>query len=182
MLRDFETNLESSGWGTGPAHRVEMARDVFEIAREQLYLALASAPDILFVGGTGNADNAEDYDDSIPPSFDLPNLIIVGAVDQAGEPRPFTSAGKTVAVFANGFEVESYVPGGRRLTLTGNTLAPSQVTNLAAKLLAIDPSLTPGQIIDLIKKGADDIGKNRPILIINPKRSITVVGDESASG
>ena len=33
----------------------------------------------------GNSDNDVNFDEVIPSSFDLPNMITVGAVDQAGE-------------------------------------------------------------------------------------------------
>ncbi|MGB9069829.1 MAG: S8 family serine peptidase [Candidatus Acidiferrales bacterium] len=69
-------------------------------------------------------------------------------------PTPFTSYGDTVVVDADGFEVESYVPGGARLKLSGTSMASPNVVNLAAKLFALDPSLTPAQAIGLIEQGA----------------------------
>ena len=46
---------------------------------------MKSAPEILFVGGAGNSDNDIEFDEFVPPMFDLPNLLIAGAVDQAGD-------------------------------------------------------------------------------------------------
>ena len=98
-----------------------------------------------------------------------------GAVDQAGEATGFTSFGRTVEVYSNGFEVDSYVPGGRRMKLSGTSMAAPNVTNLAAKLLARDPSLKPEDVIRLIKDGAEDFGKDKPMFVINPKRSMELL-------
>ena len=72
----------------------------------------------------------------------LPNLLTVGAVDSAGEEAAFTSYGPTVRVHANGFQVESYLPGGSRVAMSGTSMSSPQVANLAAKLLAVNPTRT----------------------------------------
>ena len=48
-------------------------------------------------------------------SASLDEVSLFQAVDQAGDPTSFTSFGKNVQVYANGFEVDSYVPGGKRM-------------------------------------------------------------------
>ena len=88
---------------------------MLEIMSDGLRKAMAEAKNILFVAAAGNSDTDVDFDQTIPSSFDLPNLMVVGAVDQAGDPTGFTSQGKNVRLYANGFEVESYVPGGGRM-------------------------------------------------------------------
>jgi subtilisin family serine protease len=153
---------------------------MFKIAKKDLYEAFQSAPDVLFVGAAGNSDNDVEFDEFIPSSFELPNLLITGAVDQAGEATSFTSGGQTVKVYANGFEVDSYVPGGRRMKLSGTSMASPNVTNLAAKLLARDPSLTPREVIELIEAGAEDFGQDTPMFVINPKRSMELLEEKVA--
>jgi subtilisin family serine protease len=106
----------------------------------------------------------------------LPNLIAVGAVNQAGDETSFTSYGKTVVVDADGYNVESYVPGGTRLQLSGTSMASPNVVNLAAKLFAFDPSLTPTQVVDLIKRGATASEDGRRHLI-DEKRSVALMTD-----
>jgi hypothetical protein len=175
-LGEIEDNLQSNGVGKSAEDRAKMAKELFDIASKALYAALKSAPEILFVGGAGNSDNDVEFDQFVPPAFDLPNLLIAGAVDQAGEPTGFTSFGKTVAVYSNGFEVESCVPGGRRMKLSGTSMASPNVANLAAKLIARDPSLEPAEVIELIKTGADDMGKDdRRMLVIHPKKSVELL-------
>jgi hypothetical protein len=41
----------------------------------------------------------------MPASIDLPNIMVAGAADQAGDVISFTSVGKSVDVYSNGFEV-----------------------------------------------------------------------------
>ena len=170
---DAESSLEANGIGATAEERREIARKVFAFQREGLYNAIKNAPNILFVCAAGNADNDVEFDEYIASSFDLPNLLVVGAVDQAGDPTSFTSFGRTVQVYANGFEVESFIPGGQRMKMSGTSMASPNVANLAAKLLAIDPSLKPEEVISWIRLGADqkkDGGHS--FLLINPKRSV----------
>ena len=143
--QDAEDSLEANGIGESAEERLAIARRVFASQKEGLYNAIKNAPDILFVCAAGNADNDVEFDEYIASSFELPNLITVGAVDQAGDPTSFTSFGKTVQVYANGFEVESYVPGGARMKFSGTSMAAPNVANLAAKMIAVDPTLTPDQ-------------------------------------
>ena len=152
--------------------RKKEAREIFDIGKDGLYNALKSAPDILFVTAAGNSDNDVNFDEVIPSSFDLPNLITVGAVDQAGEETSFTSFGKNVLAYADGFEVDSPIPGGSHLKLSGTSMASPEVANLAAKLFALDPKLTPGEVIDLIKGGLEANPTDSRILLLNPKKSI----------
>lgn len=57
-------------------------------------------------------------------------------------------------VYADGFHLGSYIPGGKIVKFSGTSMASPAVTNLAAKLFAIDPSLTPEQARTLIVDGA----------------------------
>ncbi|MFQ5511838.1 MAG: S8 family serine peptidase [Candidatus Krumholzibacteriia bacterium] len=174
-LKEFEQTLEANGIGESAEERGKMAREMFEMARKDMHEAFSGAPEILFVAAAGNSDNDVEFDQFIPSGFKMPNLLIAGAVDQAGEPTSFTSAGKTVEVYSNGFEVDSYVPGGNRMKLSGTSMASPNVVNLAAKLLAMDPTLTPQQVVELIKEGSEDFGKKNPMLVIFPKRSVELL-------
>jgi hypothetical protein len=171
--QDAEDSLEANGIGANAEERRELARKVFGLQKDGLYSAISGAPDILFICAAGNADNDVEFDAYIPSSFDLPNLLVVGAVDQAGDPTSFTSFGRTVQVYASGFEVDSYVPGGQRMKMSGTSMASPNVANLAAKILAIKPGLKPAEVIELIKKGSDrrKDGEHE-FLLINPKRTI----------
>ncbi len=150
------------------------AQECFAIIKRGLTLAIQSAPEILFVAAAGNSNEDATFSEGIPPSLELPNLLTVGAVDPSGQPTEFTSFGKTVVLYANGKSIEARIPGGERMTVSGTSLAAPQVTNLAAKLFALAPSLKVADVIDLIKEGASP-SRDGTISLINPKRSVVLL-------
>ena len=173
--KDIEGALEANGVEKDAAKRAELAREIFKIGRDALYEALKSAPEILFVCAAGNSDDDNQFQELIPSSFQLPNMITVGAVDQAGDRTSFTTFGKNVEVYANGFEVDSYIPGGDRLKFSGTSMASPNVANLAAKIIAVKPSLKPAEVAALIKQGAEK-GGSENFTLIHPKNTGAMVG------
>jgi len=169
----YEGALGYHNAGGTPEERKQLAKQLFDIEKQALESAFAGAPEILFVAGAGNEDNNADFVQYIPAGLELPNLITVGAVDQAGTETSFSSFGKTVVVHANGFEVSSYAPGGEQLKLSGTSMASPQVANLAGKLFAMRPDLTVAQVKDLIMKGAERTGR---VNMINPKATLKLAG------
>ena len=169
----YEGALAWHNVGASPEERKEIARRLFAIERDALREAIAAAPEILFVAGSGNEDNNADFEEYIPAGFDLPNLITVGAVDQAGEETSFSTFGKTVVVHANGFEVESFLPGGDRVKFSGTSMASPQVANLAAKLFALKPDLTVAQVRQAILGGAE---RNGRVNLIHPRNTAQRLG------
>ena len=170
-----EGALEMNNVGETPEERKALARKIYDIGRDALYDAFENAPEIFFVTSAGNSDSDNEFEEFSPSSFDLPNMITVGAVDQAGDETSFTSFGK-VDVYSNGFQVESYVPGGDRLPFSGTSMSSPNVVNLAAKLLAVDPSLTPAELRELIEAGCDEHQTgDRTVRLINPKKSMEML-------
>jgi Subtilase family len=168
----IESALEDNNAGGTPDERKELAREIFEIGKKALLEAIKSAPEILFVTSAGNSDNDVNFEEFIPSSFDLQNIISIGAVDQAGDETDFTSFGK-VDVYANGFEVESYVPGGDHMKMSGTSMSSPNVTNLAAKIFVANPELTALQVRDLIITNSDEKKcGDRSVLLIHPKKTI----------
>jgi Subtilase family len=172
--RDDEVALEKNGMGKDAADRKAIAAKLFAIERAGLYNAIKTAPDILFVCAAGNSNSNSTFDEDIPSSFKLPNLLTAGAVDQAGDEASFTSYGPTVRVDADGYEVQSTAPGGSKLRMSGTSMASPNVVNLAAKLIALDPRLTPEQTIHLIVAGATT-SKDGRRHNIDPKRSVALL-------
>ena len=172
---NYEDDLEKNGIGKTADDRKKLARHYFNIERDALYKALKSAPEILFITIAGNNDSDNAFEETIPSSFSLPNLLVVGAVDQAGDQTSFTSTGQNIGVYANGYHVQSVVPGGARVSMSGTSMAAPAATNLAAKLIAIKPDLTPVETIKLIEKTADT-GASGNIARINPRRAIAALG------
>ena len=172
--KDYESALEANGIGKNSEERANFAKEIFNIAYEGISNAIKSAPGILFVAAAGNSNDNVEFSKSYPASLGLPNLIVAGAVDQAGDFASFTSTGRSVDVYSDGFEVESYVPGGKRMKSSGTSMSAPAVVNLAAKLIALDPSLTPDKVKELIKKGSD-LSSDGKRLLINPKKTIGLI-------
>jgi hypothetical protein len=177
-VKDYEGALELCGMGKSVDERKQMAREFFDIDKNALEKAFASAPEILFVAAGGNANSDATFNEFIPAGIRLPNLIAAGAVDQAGDEAPFSSYGPTVVVNSNGYEVESYVPGGERMKFSGTSMASPNVVNLAAKILAVNPGLTPPEVIRIIRNTADTTADGRRHLI-NPKNALAAASDHS---
>jgi hypothetical protein len=161
--------------GKTPEERRQLANRLFEVEKRALEQAIAGAPGILFVAGSGNEDNSADFSQYIPAGFELPNLITAGAVDLSGTETAFSTFGRTVVVHANGFEVESFLPGGESMKLSGTSMAAPQVANLAAKLFAMKPELTPAEAKALILEGSERSGR---VNLINPRRTLRLAGIE----
>jgi subtilisin family serine protease len=171
----LERGLELHNAGGTPEERKALARRIYDVYADSLRQAILAAPDILFVASAGNADSDNRFSAFAPASFDLPNLITAAAVDRAGDEAAFTSYGK-VEVYANGYEVESDMPGGGRLPLSGTSMSAPQVANLAAKLLAVYPQLTVAQLRQAISDGAEEknIGEGKRIRLLHPVRSFEI--------
>lgn len=124
--QEFETWLSKTGGGSDPAKRKKRAAELYDIWRNAIETAIKNSPNTLFVAGAGNSDSNTGFLGDMPASLHLPNLIAVGAVNQAGDETSFTSYGDTVIVDADGYQVESYVPGGAKLKLSGTSNGDSQ--------------------------------------------------------
>jgi subtilisin family serine protease len=167
----IENSMEQCGIGKTPEERKAKARELFEIQKKSLTEAFQGAPEILFIAAAGNSNNDPAFVEDVPAAIVLPNMLTVGAVDLAGDEASFTSYGSMVRVHANGYQVESTLPGGARVAMSGTSMAAPQVTNLAAKLLAVNPKLTPPEVAKIIVDTADTTADGRRHLM-NPKKAI----------
>lgn len=170
-VKGYEEALELCGIGASPEERKATARRYFEAERVALERAIVGAPGILFVAAAGNENSDASFTESIPAGLTAPNLLAVGAVDKAGDEAAFTSYGPTVKVHANGYQVESVIPGGEKIAESGTSMAAPQVANLAAKILAANPKLSPSEVIAIIVGTADKTSDGRRTLI-HPAKAV----------
>ncbi len=174
-LRSIESALEAHNAGGTAEERKALARKIYAIGDAALREVIAGSPEILFITSAGNSDNDVKFDEFYPSSYEYSNLLSVGAVDIAGDETSFTSLGK-VDIYANGHEVESYVPGGDRLRFSGTSMSSPQVLNLASKLLALAPELSVKELIGLILEGTDEKQLDaRTIKLMNTRASIALL-------
>lgn len=171
----YEAVLALYGVGKSEEERKAIANKWFDAERKALREAFASAPEILFICGSGNENNDANFADYIPAGIDLPNVITVGAVDDEGKRTSFTSEGNSVDFYANGYEIESFVPGGIKMKFSGTSMASPQVTNLAAKLIALNPALAPTDVISIIKRTATPDPEGKGLLLIHPRNAVDSV-------
>ncbi len=169
---DIESELERCATKLTQQERQDRAREYLAISRDALTKAFAAAPQILFVTAAGNSNQDASFAEDSPADIVLPNLLTVGAVDKAGDEASFTSYGPTVRVHANGYLVESVLPGGKRVAYSGTSMASPQVANLAGKMLAVNPKLSPKQVIDIIIATANKSADGRRTLI-HPAKAIS---------
>ena len=167
----IQADLEKCDIGKTLEERKKLAREYFDLFHDALVKGFASAPEVLWVAAAGNSNEDASFAEDAPANIVLPNLLTVGAVDRAGDEASFTSYGPTVKVHANGYQVESFIPGGERVALSGTSMASPQVANLAAKMLAVNPRLKPPQVIEIIVGTADKSADGRRTLI-NPARAV----------
>ncbi len=175
QFADIKDELEWGDASGTPAERRALAKKIYDIGFQGISDAVRSAPGILFVAAAGNDDEDVRFNGSYPAAVKAPNLLVVGAVDKGGEETSFTSFGN-VDVYADGVDVPSFVPGGAVMKFSGTSEAAPQVTNLAAKLLAVHPALTVAQVRAAILGGADrKTAGGRTILLLNPRQTLRAV-------
>jgi subtilisin family serine protease len=177
--RGWEAALQFHGVGKDGEERRALARRYFTEARDNFRDALASAPEILFVTTSGNSDSDSGFEETSPADIQLPNLMTIGAVDSAGQETSFSSFGRTTVAHANGYQVDSVIPGGGRLRASGTSMAAPQVANLAAKLWALYPGLSVAQVRQLILDGAERQGR---VNLIHPRRTLELAAKLQAGG
>ena len=144
------------------AHRAETWRQVF-----------AACPDTLFVVAAGNSNrDIVEYGD-VPASLEAENLVVVGAVNRFGEWATFTNSNpERVRIFDWGVAVPSLVPSGETVPLSGTSMASPNVANAAAKVLALNPDLTPAEVIALLEETGDPIAAPFDGRIVNEVRAL----------
>ncbi|MEZ4256941.1 MAG: S8 family serine peptidase [Polyangiales bacterium] len=130
-------------------------------------------PETLFVVAAGNSNrDVLEYADT-PADLSAPNLLVVGAVDEYGKWAMFTnSAPDHVRVFDHGVSVESLIPSGEKVPLSGTSMASPNVANAAAKVLTVNPTLTPVEVIEVLTSTADPIAAPFNGAIVNEKAAL----------
>ncbi len=139
----------------------------------------AACPNTLFVVAAGNSNQDVNEYGEVPAALDAPNLLVVGAVDRHGNWATFTNSNpERVRIFDHGVEVDSLIPNGTRVPLSGTSMASPNVANLAGKLLALDPSLTPQRVITVIHETGDRIAAPFNGVIANETTAVARVRRE----
>ncbi len=152
---------------------IERAAAVHRRRAETWRAVFEACPDTLFVVAAGNSNQDVVEYGIVPSSFDYPNVLVVGALDRWGEWATFTNSNpERVRVFDFGVEVPSLVPDGETVPLSGTSMASPNVANLAGKVLAVNPRLSPAQVIALVEETGDPIPAPFGGVIANEEKAV----------
>lgn len=114
------------------------------------------APKTLFVMAAGNDGTNNDELPTSPANLRLDNTITVAATQGYSKLASFSNYGeKMVDVAAPGVGILSSIPGNQHLVVSGTSQAAPFVTNVVAKMLAVNPNLTHAQVKALLMKTSD---------------------------
>jgi len=136
---------------------------------------LGAATNTLFVLAAGNDGQNNDQLPVSPANAEAENKIVVAATLGSEKLASFSNYGMKVDVAAPGVIIKSSIPGNQYLELSGTSMAAPYVTNVAARLKDLNPSLTVSGIKRLLCETVDVKpwlqGKVRTSGIVNPHRA-----------
>ncbi|TDW86685.1 S8 family serine peptidase [Kribbella sp. VKM Ac-2566] len=96
--------------------------------------------------------------DCLSLPHELPNVVVVAAVDPTSAKSPFSNFGENkINLAAPGQAVYSTVPGGGYKILEGTSMASPHVAGVAALLRSVDPKLNPSQVRARLAQQANDL-------------------------
>lgn len=124
-------NIMSNSWGGGGYSQALF--DVIKVAQDK---------GILFVAAAGNSRNDNDKWPSYPASYELENVVSVGAMDGKGKRAGFSNYGaKSVHIFAPGDKIYSTVANNKYKKMSGTSMACPHISGVAGLLLSHDTKL-----------------------------------------
>ena len=119
-------------------------------------VAYAVAHGVVVCAAMGNGGAAGPI--SFPAAY--PNVVAVGAIDQADHRAGFSQVGPHIDVAAPGVNVLSTVWNNSFTTMSGTSMATPHVAGVAALILSIKPALTSAQCADILRQTADPLKDN----------------------
>lgn len=129
-------HVMSNSWGGGDHEQALM--DAITSARNA---------GITFVAAAGNEYSNNDETPAYPASYNVDNVISVGAFTSTGSKSSFSNHGiKSVHVFAPGSNVYSTVNRGGYQSMSGTSMATPHVAGIVGLMLSKEPNLTPAEI------------------------------------
>lgn len=152
----FADGLMDTGLETDPTKARLRGQAMYEQIAAALRALIVESPDILFVTGSGNSNQSDEILAAVPQTFRLPNVIVAGATAGSGRATAFTTFGETVGVYALGENIQITTPGGMIMHSQGTSFASPGVAHAAAAMLAVNPALTPAELVEGIKTTATD--------------------------
>lgn len=147
MKTQYGVNIvvSNNSWGGG---------DASQALREAIAASIDAG--ILFVAAAGNLGSNNDQFPSYPASFDLEGLVSVAATDHRDALASFSNYGATsVDLAAPGVDILSTTPNNTYSRFSGTSMATPHVAGVAALLADLNPGLTPRELEQILRDGAD---------------------------
>ena len=136
---------------------------------------VGAATNTLFVFAAGNDGSNNDQLPVSPANVEAENKIVVAATLGTEKLASFSNHGIKVDVAAPGVIIKAAIPGNQYLELSGTSMAAPFVTNVAARLKDLNPSLSRAGLKRLLCETVDVKpwlqGKVRTSGIVNPHRA-----------
>jgi len=137
-------NIMSNSWGGGGRSQA-----LFEAIER------ASNAGIIFTAAAGNESNNNDKNPSYPASYELDNIISVGAMDGKGKKAKFSNYGiSSVHVFAPGVDIYSTVTKNKYDKMSGTSMACPHISGVAGLILSHEPNLSAKDVKERIMRTA----------------------------
>ncbi len=164
--------LSNSWGGGGPSQALE---DAIRAARDQGCLFLAAA---------GNAGMDADRTSFFPASYDVDNIVSVGALDRRDELAGFTNTGlSAVDLAAPGVDIYSSVASNDTAyaSFNGTSMATPHVAGVAALVLARHPGIGVTELRDRLIASTREVASLRAYAwsggAVDAYRALTIAAD-----
>jgi subtilisin family serine protease len=142
---DKDTNLMSNVYNFRRAiqHAIDLKLDIVNISAggpqfdETEYLLLKRANKIRFITAAGNDNQNLDmpYNKFYPASYGLPNIIVVGALEESGFKLSTSNYGEIVKHWEIGQNIHAELPNEKFGYLSGTSMATAVKTGKIIKLM-----------------------------------------------
>lgn len=149
----------------------------FNTYSQELYNIMKENSNVIFICAAGNSSINLDEEEIYPCSFDLDNIISVGAVDSEGKMYSSSGYGNSVDIMAWGVDIDVIVPDNDITQVSGTSIATSYVSATVALMLAVNSKLTSVQIKEKLCKSSTQVvslkGKSLSNGYLNIRKAIS---------
>jgi len=118
----------------------------------------AESKGVIFIAAAGNSYGDNDERPTYPATYDVENVVAVGALNPEGGKAYFSNYGKeTVDLFAPGLDIYSSVIGNNYKELSGTSMATPYVSGAAALILSKYPGSSYSEVKERLMKGVQKL-------------------------